>query len=125
MMGSPGWAVAWFFIPLANLVMPLMMMRELWRASVNPRDWQAEDAPMLIILWWVLWLASGLSGTVGLQMSMDSDKELVGFADTMFFISDLISIPALLLLAWIVSQIQKKQGPGGSSLAAALNDRFA
>ena len=48
MMVSPGWAIAWFFIPFANLVMPFIAMRETWKASAEPRDWQAAPAPVTL-----------------------------------------------------------------------------
>ena len=35
MMGSPGLGVGWFFIPLANLFMPYMTVRDIWRASAQ------------------------------------------------------------------------------------------
>ena len=45
MMVSPGLAVAWFFIPFANLFMPYLTMRDTWKASAKPRDWQAARRP--------------------------------------------------------------------------------
>src|SRR5918997_1098797 len=33
---TPGWAVGWFFIPFANLVMPYRAVREVWVKSEPP-----------------------------------------------------------------------------------------
>ena len=30
---SDGWAVGWFFVPIANLVKPYQVVREIWRSS--------------------------------------------------------------------------------------------
>jgi hypothetical protein len=30
---TPGWAVGWWFVPVANLLMPAVTTAELWRAS--------------------------------------------------------------------------------------------
>jgi hypothetical protein len=51
----PGWAVGWWFIPLANGAMPYLTMRELRKASDSAAgaiDWRARRAPPLLWLWW-------------------------------------------------------------------------
>lgn len=52
---SPGWAVGWWFIPFANIVMPYLTVRELWKAS-NPEasaiDWKARGGAAIVGLWW-------------------------------------------------------------------------
>jgi Domain of unknown function (DUF4328) len=56
---SPGWAVGWWFIPVAFWAMPFLTMQELWKASDPTRgasDWKGESTPPLLAGWWVLWL---------------------------------------------------------------------
>jgi hypothetical protein len=55
-VGRPGWAVGWFFIPLANLVVPALHMSRLWRASIGVRDWAQHRTPFLLWAWWLIWL---------------------------------------------------------------------
>ena len=120
MMVSPGWAVGWFFVPLANLVMPYIAMRELWKASANPRDWQLAPAPLAIPLWWAFWLASGIAGAVSVMLALQPEKDALAAADAAVALSELLSIPAALLLAWIIGGVEKLQaGP------EHLRDRFA
>jgi hypothetical protein len=109
MMVSPGWAVGWFFVPLMNLVMPFVMMRELWKASARPKDWQMESAPAPILLWWILWIASGIAGAVGFSLSLEPGAVEGGAAEIAYFLSDLCLIPSLLLLAWIIGRLQAMQ----------------
>lgn len=109
MMVSPGWAVGWYFVPLMNLVMPYLAMRELWKASARPGDWQLEPAPPTILAWWLLWLASGVAGTIALRLSLEFGKEGASAAEMFAFGSDLAFIPAALLLAWIIGRIQAMQ----------------
>ncbi|MGC3968203.1 MAG: DUF4328 domain-containing protein [Pirellulales bacterium] len=51
---SPGWACGWFYIPLANLFMPVGVLQKLWKSS----DWTARGvarrptSTMLIPVWW-------------------------------------------------------------------------
>jgi hypothetical protein len=60
---SPGWSVGWFFIPFANIVMPLLIMLEILKksaarnlADLTGRE-QKQPSPLWIMLWWVLSLA--------------------------------------------------------------------
>lgn len=47
---SPGQAISWWFVPIANLVMPFIMVREAWHRYATPtrngRDWT-------LIVWWL------------------------------------------------------------------------
>src|SRR5918997_5039842 len=60
---TPGWAVGWFFIPFANLVMPYKAVREVWEKS-DPAVRTGDDfmfagpssAPLLLG-WWVTFIA--------------------------------------------------------------------
>ncbi len=118
MMGSPGWAVGWFFVPLANLVMPYMTVRDMWKASARPKDWQAAPAPAAIGLWWACWLAAGISGIVAFRLWLEYPKEAGDAAETLFLASNASSIPATLLLAWIIGRIQAMQAAARPAGAA-------
>lgn len=56
MRPTPGWAVAWYFIPLANLLVPLLDMREIWRHTAEQAGQPDDRGGLLLIGWWVLWL---------------------------------------------------------------------
>ena len=117
---KPGWSVGWFFVPLANLAMPYVAVRDLWKASARPRDWQAERAPAAIALWWALWLLTGISGAAGFRLASDYDPDMASAALGFVLASDLFEIPTALLLAWIVSGIvglQRRAAPGGTDPA--------
>jgi len=53
---TPGWHVAWYFIPIANLFRPYQAMKQLWKISGNPGDWKNQESSGLIVVWWTLWL---------------------------------------------------------------------
>jgi len=107
LMGSPGLAIGWFFVPLANLFMPYMTVRDMWKASANPRDWQGASASGAILLWWLLWLASNIAGTVSFRLWLEKDPGRTG--EVFSLISNLGSIPAALIFAWIIGRIQAMQ----------------
>ncbi len=109
MMVSPGWAVGWFFIPLVHLVMPFVAVRELWKASATPRDWQLGHASPVIALWWACWIVTSITGNIAFALSrMDEYGALVA-ADFMSLVSAAFFIPAAILLAVTVGRIQAMQ----------------
>jgi len=61
-----GWAIAGWFIPLANLVIPVLVVQDLWRGSDariergDPR-WRIADRSWLVGWWWGLFLAALLT----------------------------------------------------------------
>lgn len=67
---SPGWAVGWFFIPIAWLWKPFQGVSEAWRASTGPdTDWKAAPVPGLLRWWWGFWLVQGILGNVALRLA--------------------------------------------------------
>ena len=53
---TPGWAVGWYFIPIANLWKPLEAMRELWQASYEGFMRDRTETPHILWIWWVTFL---------------------------------------------------------------------
>jgi hypothetical protein len=62
---TPGWAVGWWFIPIANLWKPFQAVRELWKASHGGDVWQRVATWSVIGWWWGIWLASLVHINVG------------------------------------------------------------
>jgi|SRR5262245_25113304 len=48
---GPGWAVGSWFIPVADLVLPLLVVREAARRSGS-----GQSGSMLVVVWWVVFL---------------------------------------------------------------------
>lgn len=120
LMVTPGWAVGWWFIPFANLVMPYLTVREIWKASRNPRDWQAAPSSPILPLWWGLWIAAAFTGGVSLILSLEYDPRSLDTAASFLAAQDLLTIAGALLFAWIIGRVQAMQtGPG------RLGERFA
>jgi hypothetical protein len=67
---KPGWAIAGWLIPFANLVMPVLMLQDLWRganASTRRGDpsWRANKGSALIGWYWVALLVASVRNGVG------------------------------------------------------------
>ena len=59
------WAVIWYFVPFANLVMPYLVLREIWKGSnpyadlSNAFAWKNSSVPNWMLAWWISWILSG------------------------------------------------------------------
>ena len=51
---SPAWAAGCWFVPIANLVLPYLAVRDVWAASRPGGRWTAA----LVAAWWIAWLAA-------------------------------------------------------------------
>ena len=65
---TPGWAVGWFFIPLANLVMPYFVAAEIWRES-DPEQrhldgQEIKPASPLVAGWWISYVVYAVVPTL-------------------------------------------------------------
>lgn len=65
---SPGWAVGWYFVPFANLVMPFRAMKEVWLVSHRSGAQYDERTPALLGWWWGLWLANNVISNLYFQL---------------------------------------------------------
>lgn len=57
---TPGWAVGWFFIPIAFLYYPFAVMTEIYKgtnALSKPKsdNWKSEASDITILFWWLLY----------------------------------------------------------------------
>ncbi len=75
---TPGWAVGWFFVPIANLFKPYAAMRQIWNASQGGQADQLERPEGLLAIWWGCWLLSNIASNISFRFSFNpaSPEEL-------------------------------------------------
>jgi len=93
---TPGWAIGWFAVPIANLFKPFQAMRELWNASEGALDRYDDAATGLLWVWWFGWLLSNVSSSDEIWNTLD----LVGVAAT------IISAAALWMIIETITELQ-------------------
>jgi hypothetical protein len=102
---TPGWAVGWWFIPFANVVLPFLTMRELWKAS-DPQsgstEWLARRTTPMLGLWWAGWLIMQILFQIG--RGIDRDLKTVGDlrSEAWFFVAANLSLVVTGVLAILV-----------------------
>jgi hypothetical protein len=111
---TPGWAVGWFFIPVANLWKPYQAMKALWLSSVPDRS----HAPLLPI-WWTFWLLSNFIGRITFQTSMKADTvEALISSSQIHLASVAVDVPLTALALGMVINISRAQTATGQYLLA-------
>ena len=107
---GPGWSVGVFFVPVLNLWVPYQAMGDLARASRDPRTWQLEDTPVLILAWWVLWLLVHFIGNGLLNFASYAHTiERLEFVTVVQIASSVLAVPLYLLACYIVRRIWRDQ----------------
>ncbi len=85
-------------------------MKEIWKASHNPDDWQSEKDSSILGLWWLLWITNNLLGQAVLSMSTDAEKlpELMNL-NLLSQTSSVFSILLALVTLSIVNKVYSAQ----------------
>lgn len=107
---TPGWSIGYYFIPFINLYKPYRAMKEIWKVSTNPVNWQNESGSSLLVWWWALWLISNFLGQAVFRMSMRADTiSSLQASTTVSIISEIIDIPLYIVAVSLISTIFTKQ----------------
>lgn len=111
---TPGWAVGWFFVPLANLIQPFFAMRALWFASRGRVREDGDGTPAVLGWWWGTWLVGNGLSNVGASMAKNGATAGGGLVSA---ISAGLLIGCAILLLKIVRTITAAQENGNSAAA--------
>ena len=109
---TPGWAVGWYFVPVATLWKPYQAMKEMFRAS-NPDygdNWRDAPFPKYLPLWWGLWIVSGILGQLIIRRSFHSNTldEMVALSH-LVRVSDLVDVSLMGVGFVMVSRLAELQ----------------
>jgi hypothetical protein len=113
---TPGWAVGWFFIPFANLVMPYKAVREVWEKSdpaVRTEDdymFARPSSTPLLPGWWVTFIASNVAGNISGRLMADARTDAaLRFTAGVDLIASLLAVVAAVLAILVVRGIDRRQ----------------
>ena len=107
---TPGWSIGYYFIPIVNLWKPFQAMKDLWKTSVNPTNWQSLKSPSTIALWWGLWIVSNLLGRIIFNLSRNAESlDAMIQVNLISQVSDVLDIPLSLVLMKLVQSIYTMQ----------------
>ena len=109
---TPGWAVGWYFIPIANLFKPFQAMRELWTESHQIRDSFGAQLPGMLGTWWACWIVGNILGNVSTRLSLMGDGSNFQVAAAIGAASTVSLIAAAWFLLQIIREITAAQHDG-------------
>jgi hypothetical protein len=100
---TPAWAVAWWFIPLANLYDPYLVVRDLWLCLGGSRKGGAA-----VSAWWTAWVLGGIAWLVKLRTFWDftSDPPQIVSAILAGLVTGVLTMSGALLCIRVIAQIQ-------------------
>ncbi|KAF0802750.1 hypothetical protein A6D6_03925 [Alcanivorax xiamenensis] len=107
---TPGWAVGWYFIPVLSMWKPYQAMKEIWRASAAPADWHRQSTPMLMPVWWGMWLLSLALGSGIMQLARHANSmEDYLLLSQVTLVADFLEIPLAFALMVLIRRIHAMQ----------------
>ena len=106
---NPKWALLWWFIPIAAILMPYLVVKEIWRES-HP---EGNESPMSLFIgpWWITWLISIWVANITISIFFNDEAsigELI-MADMATVFSNGVSLISLVLVIIIVRGITSNQ----------------
>ena len=111
---TPGWAVAWFFVPVLDLIRPYEAVTELWHASgpaIQSYEPASRAAPVPVRWWWSLFILWALTGSLGDQLSQATSSGVFEgrAAHLLMIVSYVVEIPAAILAIQLIGAINQNQ----------------
>jgi hypothetical protein len=107
---SSGWAVGSFFVPIINLFVPYVSVKDIWSKS-EPTGADATvysySPPGFFPAWWGFWLASNITSNIYFRMTMaEASAEALA---TIGILSEVLSIAAAFFAIQVVREIERRQ----------------
>lgn len=117
---TPGWSIGWYFLPIANLWKPYQAMKELWKASSNPQDWNTQSVSSLLPWWWFFWIVTNVFGQVSNQLMLWA-KEINGlmYVNVVTMVMVVTGIPLSFIVIAIISRVYEMQMSHAGSMLTA------
>jgi hypothetical protein len=121
---SRKWAVLAFLLPGVNLIRPLQIVREIWKASdpsgtEHPLAWKAVEVPEFVNTWWWMLLVCGALALLGMAITTSTGAtiERLIVARGITTIANLAAAVTAVLGYLVVSGIEEAQDAKWSILS--------
>lgn len=106
---TPGWAVGWYFIPIANLYKPYEAMKEIFELSTRSRFGRSKSTA-IVGVWWMLWIiTNGVSNVVGSYYQNATGLEAMKTANLVAMFGNGLDIVLAVVAIMLIGQIIEGQ----------------
>ncbi|XBQ16521.1 MAG: DUF4328 domain-containing protein [Oceanicaulis sp.] len=99
---SPGWAVGWYFIPIASLFMPYLGMSEIWTRSRKRAGVQGRGAHLG--WWWATFVGGSILGNIATRLVGWTGDAEIGAIIASFWI-DAVTFTVLAVSAMLLKRV--------------------
>lgn len=99
---TPRWSIGWWFVPLANLVKPYLIVRDL---VVRLRGAQRGSTGG-VLAWWLFWLATNFTAILSLAFAGGETLDELRAWFTVNVIIDIVDVVAVILAVVVVRRVQ-------------------
>ena len=109
---TPGWAVGWYFVPIANLFKPGQAMQEIYRATdpaADPDHWRWRPVPSLLNWWWGAWVVSNVLGGMIGRLALASNPSALGVSVALDVLDGALDVVLSVLAVRVVREIASRQ----------------
>jgi hypothetical protein len=111
---AAGWTIGGWFVPFANLVIPVLVMQDLWRASdatvpLGDPEWRRARGSALVGWWWAAHLLALLRFGGGGDVESRDDLEALRTMDGLAAFGMVAAIAAAILLVSVVRRLSRRQ----------------
>jgi hypothetical protein len=121
-----GWAIGAWFIPFVNLVLPAMVVHDVWRRSpsVDEYGYRHEESGALVVWWWLAWIASNLLQPITGSSDDSTSAAALRSADNWRSFGAAFAVAAAVLLIGVVRRLAARQsilartGPAAATVPA-------
>lgn len=118
----PGWAVGWYFVPIANLWKPFSAMRQIWVSSHDPQRGFDGTSPEFFTLWWAGWLTWTIGGRISQRMAREeASHESLMYSIWLDLFLVLVWFGTALLFMKIMRNVTKAQAGRSPAIQPSAN----
>ena len=115
--GSPAWAVVWWLLPIANLIVPYYIALWILRESGKNEEEHSPEAERTLGWWWAAWVGSHLTGTIAAlnaaTMATAEETTNAGWAMALDAVSAVLLGIALALVLKVMREVERRQADDG------------
>lgn len=103
-LASPRWSIGWWFVPIANFVMPFRIVRDLNERMTRPGQ---PVAGALVGWWWTCFLGWSLISTGAARYQYQTEAQAITYFQVSA-LGDCLGVGAAVLAILVVRRIQQK-----------------
>jgi hypothetical protein len=109
---TPGWSIAGWLIPFANLLIPYLIVQDLWRSSdaqaAPGTEWRRQRGAPLVAQWWILYVVSIVAIPVAMGAVVFGATS-AGSLEWVLSAGRLLSAGAAVLAIFVVREVTSRQ----------------